>query len=239
MYAFLWIGGVASYAFLGGPPEGVEWTAPVYLASAGALILAFTKAKDWVWLGVGAAIGFASELLGVAFGIPYSDYEYTNVLGVKVLGVPLVLATAWLVLLVYVQHWMVRLHPPKIVRPLLGAAWMTAIDLVIDPLAAGPLGYWRWEADGVYFGVPWWNFLGWFLTSLAIFAVMPRSFKPHVVPRVIGSSVILFFGITAFALGYYVPCAIAAVLIGIDVFSCRAFDGLKKPDPDRQVFPVQ
>ena len=218
-YGFLWVGGVVSYAFMGGPPEGTGWTAPLYLALAGALVFAFTRVKDWAWLVVGASIGFLSELSGVAFGVPYSAYAYTDVLSPKLMGVPLVLTTAWLVLLAYVQHWVVVLKLPTLVRPLVAACWMTVIDLVIDPLAAGPLGYWRWEGDGAYFGIPWMNFVGWFLTSLLIFIAIPRSFKPHIATRVIGASVIVFFGVIAFALGFVLPGFIALALVGPDLLA--------------------
>src|SRR5690606_9363521 len=115
---------------------------------------------------------------GVAFGVPYSSYQYTDVLGPRLLGVPLVLTTAWLILLAYVQHWCTALKLPAMARPFVAAGWMTVIDLVIDPLAAGPLGYWRWDSDGAYFGIPFLNFVGWYVTSLAIFLAVPRSFRP-------------------------------------------------------------
>lgn len=216
-YAFLWVGGMVSYTLMGGPPEGTGWTAPLYLALAGAVVFAFTRVNDWAWLCVGAGIGFLSELSGVAFGVPYSDYQYTDVLGPKLLGVPLVLTTAWLILLAYVQHWTVALKLPVMARPVVAALWMTAIDLVIDPLAAGPLGYWRWESEGAYFGIPALNFVGWFVTSLLIFLAVPRSFRPHVATRALGASVIVFFGVIAFALGFLLPGVVALLLVGGDV----------------------
>jgi putative membrane protein len=212
-YAFLWLGGMVSYSFMGGPPQHLAWTAPLYLALAGALIVAFTGHRHWAWLAVAAGIGFLSEVTGVAFGVPYGGYEYTSVLGPKFLGVPLVLTTAWLVLVAYVQHWTGALKLPKLARPVVSAIWMTVIDLLIDPLAAGPLGYWTWAEGGAYFGIPWTNFLGWFVTSLVIFVALPQSWKPHVAVRVIGASVIAFFGVIALALGFYAPGALALALV--------------------------
>ncbi len=216
-YAVLWVGGIVSYTLMDGPPADTAWTAPLYLALAGALVFAFTRVREWGWLVAGATIGFASELTGVAYGVPYSAYEYTDVLGPKLLGVPLVLTAAWLILLAYVQHWTVGLKLPALVRVAVAALWMTAIDLVIDPLAAGPLGYWRWESEGAYFGIPLFNFAGWFLTSLLIFAVVPRSFKPHLGARLLGASVIVFFGVIAFSLGYLLPGVFALMLTGADL----------------------
>ena len=221
-FSALWIGGVLSYSFLGGPPVGSEWTAPLFLALAGALIVVLTRRQDLHWLAIAAVIGFASELVGVATGMPFGGYEYTAILGPKLLGVPLVLAAAWLVIVSYVQSWMATLQPPRVFRPLLAAAWMTVIDLLIDPLAAGPLGYWVWADGGSYFGIPWTNFLGWFVVSLVIFLLIPRSWRPRAAVRVVGASVVLFFGVIALALDLVVPGAIAAGLLALDGISATA-----------------
>jgi bisanhydrobacterioruberin hydratase len=199
MYAFLWAGGMFSYSVLGGPPDHVAWTAPLYLALAGALVFALTPRRQWHWPAIAAAIGFASEITGTALGVPYGGYQYTDALAPKLFGVPLVLTCAWLVLVALVQSCIANLARP--LRALLGAVWMTAIDFLIDPLAAGPLGYWRWEEGGVYYGIPWTNFLGWFITSFVIFAVLPSSWRPGMAARVLGTSVIVFFTVIAFALG--------------------------------------
>ncbi|MCB9896137.1 MAG: carotenoid biosynthesis protein [Planctomycetes bacterium] len=215
-FTALWVGGVLSYSFLGGPPAGSEWTAPLFLALAGAQIVALTRRQDLRWLAVAAGIGFASELVGVASGVPFGRYEYTAVLGPKLLGVPLVLGAAWLVVVSYVQSWMATLQPPRVFRPLLAAAWMTVIDLLIDPLAAGPLEYWVWAASGSYFGIPWTNFLGWFVVSVLIFVLMPGSWRPRAAVRAVGASVILFFGIIALAQDLLVPAGIALALLSLD-----------------------
>ncbi|MBK9974058.1 MAG: carotenoid biosynthesis protein [Planctomycetes bacterium] len=218
-FAAFWIGGVVSYSMFGGPPAGSEWAAPLFLALAGALIVVLTRWRNLPWLALVAGVGFTSELVGIATGAPYGQYEYTSTLGPKILGVPLVLAAAWLVVTSYVQSWMAILKPPRFLRPLLAAAWMTVIDLLIDPLAAGPLGYWTWAGGGSYFGIPWTNFLGWFVVSLAIFLVIPQSWQPRAAVRAVGASVILFFGIIAFALDLFVPGGIAVGLLALDVVS--------------------
>lgn len=220
-YGLLWVGGILSYGFMGGPPQGAEWTAPMFLALAGALIVAFTPVRDWRWLALAAAIGFGSELAGVAFGLPYGGYQYTEVLGPQLAGVPLVLTTAWLVLVAYVQHATARLRLPALARVALAAAWMTAIDLLIDPLAAGPLGYWVWAESGPYFGIPLSNFAGWFVTSAVIFALVPQGWVPHPAVRVIGASVIAFFGLIALALGFAALGLLSLALLIPDILVLR------------------
>lgn len=198
-YAFLWAGGIYTYATQGGPPPELAWTAPLFLALAGALVFALTPPARWHWPALAAAIGFGSEISGTAFGFPYGHYSYTAVLSPMLFGVPLVLACAWLVLVAMVHSCLAPLR--RAYRAVLGAVWLTAIDLVIDPLAAGPLGYWRWEAGGAYFGIPWTNFLGWFVTGLLILAVLPSAWRPDWRGRWLGASVVLFFAAIAFGLG--------------------------------------
>lgn len=51
-----------------------------------------------------------------------------------------------------------------------GALVMTAWDLVMDPLMVAG-GYWAWEVNGAYFGVPLQNYWGWWLTTFITFAL--------------------------------------------------------------------
>ena len=89
---------------------------------------------------------------------------------------------------------------------------MTAIDLVIDPLAAGRLGYWEWSQTGVYYGIPWRNFIGWFVVSALIFVLVRRRFEMNPWGRFIGLSIILFFTIIAFAYRLVLAGAFGALL---------------------------
>lgn len=218
VFAFLWAGGIISYALRGGPPERFAWTAPLFLALAGALVLAITPRRQWVWPGLAAAIGFASEIAGTAFGFPYGHYSYTTALAPKLLGVPLVLTCAWLVLVAMAQSCLAHLR--RAARAVLGALWLTATDFLIDPLAAGPLGFWRWDAGGPYFDIPWSNFAGWFLTSLLIFALLPSAWQPDRRARWLGASVIAFFAAIAFALSLHGLGALGIALL-LPALLCR------------------
>jgi uncharacterized membrane protein len=54
----------------------------------------------------------------------------------------------------------------------IGAAVMTAWDVVVDPILSGP-GFraWVWERGGPYLGVPVQNYIGWLLTTFTVFAL--------------------------------------------------------------------
>lgn len=55
------------------------------------------------------------------------------------------------------------------------AGLMVLADLLIDPLAVR-LGFWRYRQGGLFFGVPFWNYLGWFL-AIFLFSAVYRSLK--------------------------------------------------------------
>jgi uncharacterized membrane protein len=51
-----------------------------------------------------------------------------------------------------------------------GGLIMTAWDVVMDPMMVAG-GYWKWEVQGAFFGVPLQNYWGWWLTVFATFVL--------------------------------------------------------------------
>jgi hypothetical protein len=216
-YALLWLGGVVSYLFLGGPPEGSEWAAPAFLAlAAGLAWIVLPAAERWV-LPVAALAGFAAEALGVATGFPFGRYQYTETLSPSLCGVPMVMAAAWSVLIVYAR----QMTP----SPVRGAAWMTAMDLVIDPMAAGRLGYWAWEGTGPYYGIPWTNFAGWFFVSWILLAAIRKPPVPSPAAAWLGLSLVLFFTAIALGSGLFGAGAVGLGLFTMHAVQARATSG--------------
>ena len=63
---------------------------------------------------------------------------------------------------------------------MIGAFFMVAWDLTIDPIMATIDHVWIWEQGGGFFGVPLSNFLGWFFVVyffMQTFALYLRSFR--------------------------------------------------------------
>lgn len=52
-------------------------------------------------------------------------------------------------------------------RAFFGAFFLVSFDFILDPVAVS-LGVWEWKESGIFFGVPWKNFLGWFLVGFII-----------------------------------------------------------------------
>jgi uncharacterized membrane protein len=51
---------------------------------------------------------------------------------------------------------------------LMSAIVMTAWDMIMDPIMVR-MGFWVWEVEGPYFGVPLHNYVGWLATTFTIF----------------------------------------------------------------------
>jgi putative membrane protein len=140
--------------------------------------------KRTLWmLGTSFVISLTFECVGVATGVVYGSYHYTDKLGFLFLGlVPLLIPVAWFMMMYpsfVIADWVV---PAKSIwRPVLvaavGAVIMTAWDVVMDPMMVKG-GHWVWEVNGPYFGIPLQNFSGWWLTTFVTFAVFLWLGKP-------------------------------------------------------------
>lgn len=116
------------------------------------------------------------ESLGVATGLIYGPYHYTDVLGPKFLGlVPYLIPVAWFMMTYPSYILATRLIPAhiglwrwRLAVAGVGALIMTAWDLAMDPMMVFG-GHWIWEEPGAYFGVPIQNYWGWWLTVFVTF----------------------------------------------------------------------
>ncbi|ULO07891.1 carotenoid biosynthesis protein [Paenibacillus sp. 19GGS1-52] len=119
-----------------------------------------------IWSG-----GMGVEWIGVHSGRLFGSYEYSNILGPLLFGVPVTLGFAWIAVVcgaVLISNDFgltgVRL---SLVRALQTGFWSVLLDLVLDPVAHAK-GFWHWGSSGGLYGVPWSNFLGWFIVSAAL-----------------------------------------------------------------------
>ncbi len=124
---------------------------------------------------VAAGGGLLVEALGVHSGFPFGGYHYTGALGVRLLGVPVIIPLAWAWM-----AWPAWLAAARLVRPpllrLVVAGWgLAAWDLFLDPQMVAE-GYWRWQHPHPGLGgAPFTNYLGWLgvaVLMMALFALL-------------------------------------------------------------------
>ena len=171
----------------------LQWDLPLTpLITLSSFIFAFLhgmQREGWRKMLLLVALVFASglffESLGVATGLVYGPYHYTDQLGPKFIGlVPWLIPVAWTFMIYPSMVIAQRLAPERVtgfkrgvVVAALSGVIMTAWDVVMDPMMVYG-GNWIWEVQGGYFGVPLQNFWGWWLTTftaVALFLLFSRK----------------------------------------------------------------
>jgi putative membrane protein len=216
LFAVLWVGGVLS-RWVGTARADEGWLASLFLTTAALIVILGER----TWRGVArlaavALTGFAVEAAGVRFKLPFGEYAYTGVLRPQLLGVPAVMGLAWMSLVAFASDFAWRLRLKPWVAVVCAALLTTATDLVIDPLAANQLGYWRWARGGAYYGIPFSNFVGWFATALAACAILGARGRPNSRAAFVGVCVVLFFSLHALA-----ASLIPVALVGFALCAAR------------------
>ena len=131
--------------------------------------------------GTALVVGAVAEAVGVATGVPFGDYAYTDRLGPRLLDVPLVVPLAWAMLAYPAWRVAETLATGRAARVLVAALALAAWDVALDPQMVG-FGFWVWPDGGPYEDIPLSNFAGWLAVGLVLFAlwavVEPRR-APH------------------------------------------------------------
>ena len=159
-------------------------------ATVSALSLTWTTKRIVVTIGIVCLITWSIELLGVARGFPFGKYSYTGELQPQVGGVPLLIPFAWMMMLApawgatYALLGKAQTRLGRgywIVFAAIAGAAFTAWDLYLDPQMVAR-GMWVWENPGSvnYFGIPWLNYLGWWLASALLTLIIRPDDLPYV-----------------------------------------------------------
>tara|TARA_Y200000002_G_scaffold71751_1_gene56161 strand:- start:47 stop:682 length:636 start_codon:yes stop_codon:yes gene_type:complete len=107
-------------------------------------------------------VGMIAEILGVQYGLIFGNYEYGNNLGLKLLGVPILIGFNWVVLTVICGSISAKIFKKsKILSVIFGITLMLLIDITLEPIAP-VLDYWEFSGSKA----PLQNYIGWGITSL-------------------------------------------------------------------------
>jgi putative membrane protein len=157
---------------------------PVFLLVLGVCVLApLTRERTVLsWLTVVTLATFTLEAIGVATGAIFGSYVYGATLGPKLLGVPVIIALNWAVVIagsVGLASQFLRkalshhLHQHAfLTRTLIAltAAGITVLfDMLLEPVAIAN-GYWIWDGT-----IPLQNYVAWFVIGLAAALFAPRT----------------------------------------------------------------
>ena len=107
-------------------------------------------------------VGMIAEILGVQYGLIFGNYEYGNNLGLKLLGVPILIGFNWVVLTIICGSISSKIFKKsKILSIIFGITLMLLIDITLEPIAP-VLDYWEFSGSKA----PLQNYIGWGITSL-------------------------------------------------------------------------
>ena len=131
-----------------------------------------------LWAAGAYALTFAAEAVGVATGAVFGEYVYGPTLGWKVLGVPLIVAFNWVLVVNGSVCIAGRILPSRaaagrrLALSLLAGAISVAFDWIMEPVAIR-LDYWTWAGGGI----PLQNYAAWFVLAAVLAAFHPRQLQ--------------------------------------------------------------
>ncbi len=153
---------------------------PGFLVPLAALALAIARFGPigLATLPIGFGIGLGFEVLSISTGFPFGNYTYTErfggpwILDLVPLAIPIYWYAITLASYLVAESIVGGVGTPKpvarsILRIFLAGTLTLSWDLVVEPLMVS-IGLWIWLDEGIYYGAPLTNFLGWLLVGLTI-----------------------------------------------------------------------
>ncbi|USG99527.1 carotenoid biosynthesis protein [Thermococcus argininiproducens] len=149
-------------------------------------LLAMVVASQRLWrdfprfFAISVLVGFLAEVAGTHMCTPFGCYYYEN-LKPQLFGVAVFVPLAWAIF-GFVSYLTARyFFNSKTGRILFASLLMVILDLSIDPIMTSWRA-WVWKTTTAvnWFGIPWTNYLGWFIVSLTFFYLYERISKGEV-----------------------------------------------------------
>lgn len=139
---------------------------PLNLVFTLALLLYYHRPYNRIFMITGILIYLFTSLIeiaGVQTGVIFGTYSYTDILGPKILGTPLIIGINWFILIYSVYFITQKWKLSFFLKALAGALLMVLFDLVLEPVAMA-MPMWNWP-QGI---IPLQNYLTWGVISLFI-----------------------------------------------------------------------
>ena len=177
----------------GGARDAVTWS--IVLLGSAVSVTHAGLSRGWrTGAGVLVTVVVASlvfESIGLATGYPYGSYTYGDVLGPRLLDVPLLVPLAWLLMAWPSRVLAERLAGRPATRVLVGTYLFAAWDVVLDPQLV-QAGYWTWAHPSPGLPgidtVPLTNLAGWVLAGLVLMTLLEVLVVRTATPPRIGAA---------------------------------------------------
>ncbi|MDI6644577.1 MAG: carotenoid biosynthesis protein [Methanobacteriaceae archaeon] len=197
------------------------------LPAYGALVRSLGWYKALILIIVLSLYAIFIETMAIITGIPYSHFQYSGLIGLKLFGhtpytvpfayVPLFIGCFYLAILLAKKKW-------RIIT--LSTLLVVVADLVLDPGAVA-LNFWTFQSGGFYYGVPLSNFLGWIITgfiasSITLYLLKDNLDLVKVSGNVSSLFLILFFwSSVCLYIGLLIPTVIGFSFIAFILIKTR------------------
>ncbi len=176
-------------------------------------------------IGILVIYSYLIEYIGVQTGFPYGSFSYGIDLGPMLLGkIPLALPVFFIPLVINAYLLVLLLEPERVrklyFRILAITGTVLFLDLILDP-AAVAINFWNY-GSGLYYGVPFSNYLGWILSaSISVIVLDITLDREKLVERLNNCdfmlddmvSFALLWGLINLYFGQYIPFLLSLLLI--------------------------
>ena len=215
------------------------------------LVLTLRARARWIPGFVAVALAaFLSEHLGTGTGVPFGAYEYTGLLGPRVLDrVPALIPISWFTMALpafLLAHGRFAGAESRAKRLAFATGLLVLWDLALDPAMSFLTPYWSWEASGAYYGMPAVNLLGWTAVGLLLMGILEvtraASWGEGVPRRWLGAYYLLVLAmplgmLVAAGLWLAVVTTLAALLVAAGILGLPA-SGSQEPALGRTRLPA-
>lgn len=164
--------------------------------------------------GAAFSISLGAEIVGTATGWPFGEYAYTPMLGYKIGDrVPFPIPLSWFYMLYGCLAICGRLLPARddfrsrLSWAAVAGLFLTAWDVSLDPAMSFATTHWYWIEQGSFYGMPWKNLFGWWLTGTVVSFAMLSFVPPTQFARRISPSSLPVF---LYAVNGVMPLAMVA-----------------------------
>ncbi len=146
--------------------------------------------KYLAWFALIALVGYLLEVAGVLTGLVFGEYVYGSALGIKPLGVPLIIGLNWAILVFATAALIRHLQWPTWLKAAAAASLMLAYDFLLEPVAIR-FDFWSWGGGAI----PVQNYAAWWLIGFFMLLgtfYFVKNLKNRLAVYVIGIQVLFF-----------------------------------------------